>query len=339
MKSQRAEWMSGKYGIMVHYLPGFLWREDGRKATPWEAVNSFDLARFMEAFERSGAEWLIFTFGQNTGFYCSPNEVIDRYAGKGHCSERDLMYEIAVELHRRGKRLIAYLPCEVNANTTLHEGFGWTTEEGTSQDLFQTRYLEAVACWARRFGRMLDGWWYDGCYPWPILANSHIRWPEWYAASRAGNPDALVTFNDGCFCVDTCRPIRPDFDYYAGECDMLFEGRPCIHHDLPRAGFRPEGKFLPDSEVLQHALLPIDALWGHGADPKAIWGENAKNFPFPPIDPARMDVMESPIYRDGELARLKDEFLGVGGAVTFNLGIFAEGGLGEATLAQLERLG
>ncbi len=99
---KQLSWLSGKRGLMVHYLPEFPGNEQ---------VDSFDLAGFLDDFDRSASDYLIFTLGQNRGFYCAPNEVIDRYAGPGRCSRRDLFGEIAAALAKRGKRMIAYLPC------------------------------------------------------------------------------------------------------------------------------------------------------------------------------------------------------------------------------------
>ena len=83
---KQLSWLSGKRGLMVHYLPEFPGNEQ---------VDSFDLAGFLDDFDRSASDYLIFTLGQNRGFYCAPNEVIDRYAGPGRCSRRDLFGEIA----------------------------------------------------------------------------------------------------------------------------------------------------------------------------------------------------------------------------------------------------
>ena len=60
-ENPRVQWMKGKYGIMVHWLyPYFGGDVD-------EIVGGFNIDTFMSDFESSGAEWLIFTAGQNTG--------------------------------------------------------------------------------------------------------------------------------------------------------------------------------------------------------------------------------------------------------------------------------
>src|SRR5690606_27506747 len=90
IQSPRSEWMKGKYGLMVHWItPNFDPTKNNKNPlTPLpekgsykndlnDAVNGFDVKRFMKDFDKTGAEWLIFTIGQNSGTYASPNSVID----------------------------------------------------------------------------------------------------------------------------------------------------------------------------------------------------------------------------------------------------------------------
>ena len=85
-ENPRVQWMKGKYGIMVHWLyPYFGGDVD-------EIVGGFNIDTFMSDFESSGAEWLIFTAGQNTGAYCSPNKALEMYCGESHTpKKRDLL--------------------------------------------------------------------------------------------------------------------------------------------------------------------------------------------------------------------------------------------------------
>ena len=335
--TNRAEWMSGKRGLMVHYLPPLLEMRDGRRFDTVDEITShFDLERFLADFDATGSEYLIFTFGQNTGLYNAPNPVIDHYAGPGHCSTRDLFGEIADALTARGKRLIGYLPCELNANRTLHAGFGWCTEPDGGQEVFQKRWLEVIRFWAERYAGKLSGWWFDGCYPWEVFHSDRLHWRAWYTAARAGNPDAAVTFNNGAYCADRIEPVNAGIDYHPGETTMLLDGLPRI------AGtsrvYAPTGKYFPGSEILQHALLPVDAFWAHGS---AIdWlNETLDHHPFVEPETLKQGEMEMPLYSVAELRRVSDAFRRAGGAVTFNVGIYLDGALGEASVAQLAQLG
>ncbi len=107
----RAAWMAqGTFGIMTHYLitpKGSTPQE--RTADLNRIVDQFDLVRYMKQFDETGADWLIFTLGQGTGYLSSRNDFIDRLEG-GFTPHRDLIGEIGKQLKRRGKRLIVYLP-------------------------------------------------------------------------------------------------------------------------------------------------------------------------------------------------------------------------------------
>jgi hypothetical protein len=348
-QSDRTHWMAGRYGLMVHWIYPHLMGENTPPAASLDdAVNQFNLERFLQDFAATGADWLIFTLGQNSGYYASPNSVIEQLAGKDRCSKRDLALEIANGVHDLGKRFIAYLPCEVAGNRALHEGFAWNTQEGTDQAAFQTRYLSAVREWAERLGPLMDGWWYDGCYQWPLFHNDYMDWPAWFEASRAGNPDRVVAFNDGSLCNGLTQPLTPQQDYLSGETEVLVNGRirlgrPATPQLLaygdqaqtvpePIPTFLPDSRFVPGTNCQWHCLLPVDCFWGHG-NGTVDWLPSDLYHVGDPESTATQ--MEPPLYADDELAGFLTNCLTVGGAVTMNVGIYQEGHLGLETVRQL----
>jgi len=330
-------WMSGHYGVMTHWLfPGVMPEKGEPARTLDEAVDRFDVPRLLEDFAATGAEWYLLTLGQNTGYYLSPNAVIDELAGKGHCSQRDLALEIAHGVHRLGKRFIAYLPCEVAANHGLHQGFAWNTHHHTDQAEFQLRYTRAIQEWSARFGVRLDAWWFDGCYTWDVFHNRHMNWPLWLDAARAGNPERPVAFNDGNFCVGKETPVFIDQDYLSGETEMIVDGRIRLGREVPVAfASFPQSRFVPDTRCQWHSLLPIDCFWMHGARRPGWLPENP--YREVPAD-VKSASMEPPLYADQELGFYLENCLNTGGAVTLNVGIYEEGHLGEETVCQLARL-
>jgi hypothetical protein len=344
--------MAGHYGIMTHWLyPGILPEKSQPAKTFEDAVNQFQLERFLKDLTATGADWLIFTIGQNSGFYASPNSVIDQFAGPGHCSKRDLVLEVATEVHRLGKRFIAYLPCEVAGNQAMVEGFAWNAREGTDQAEFQRRYLEAIREWSERFGALMDGWWFDGCYEWPIFHSKFMDWPAWFAATRLGNPYRAVAFNDGSLCNGLTQPLTADQDYISGETEVLVNGRirlgrpetpqllayGALARTLPEPipTFLPETRFVPGTQCQWHCLLPIDCFWGHGSRFADWLPEELYHFLDPGLTAA---PMEPPMYSDDELAGFLGHCLKAGGAVTMNVGVYQEGYLGQETVRQLERI-
>jgi hypothetical protein len=212
----------------------------------------------------------------------------------------------------------------------------WNTQDGTEQFEFQDRYTSAVRVWAERMGDLLDGWWFDGCYTWPKFHNRHMVWEMWYQAARAGNSQAAVTFNDGSFCVGNTHPVRPEHDYLSGETEMLVEGRVRLGRESGTApGHLPTGRYAQDSTCQWHCLLPVDCFWMHGAEaPGWVPGHPYQSIPRG----VKSAPMESPIYSDGELGGFLHACLRVGGAVTFNVGIYQEGHLGRESVRQLARI-
>ena len=335
--------MEGKYGLMVHWLsPNF----DGTGEFPMavkgdyltelnEAVDVFDIDSFLREFERSGAEWLIFTIGQNTGTYASPNSVIDSLAGPGHTPNRDLVMEIANGLNNMGKRFIVYLPCEIRLNTSLIEPLGWNTEMETDQLTFQKNYFKILREWSLRYGDLVDGWWFDGAYGTEFLYHKYMLWDEWYASARAGNEEAVITFNNGSYLSGIMDPIRPEHDYTSGEALVLIDSKIKAGTKKDEPLFMPEQKYHPGTETLYHALLPIDGYWILNGEGLPDWA----NAPFKHEQPSDLNEFPAtPIYNNDELIKFVKDFTQYGGAVTMNIAISQEGYFSDSTMQQLEVL-
>lgn len=329
-----AEWMVGKRGLMIHYLPPLMEGRDGSRCTDVdEAAESFRMERFLNDFDRTGSDYLLFTLGQNTGMYNAPNPVIEKYAGPGHCPRRDLAGELALAMKERGKRFLAYLPTEMHCNGLMQKPFGWIKIEGVQaagkerQELFQERWCEAIRYWSMRYGTLLDGWWLDGCH-WLKIDHKH-----WRAALRAGNPESAIAFSYAEFIFEQTVPRLTDDDYFSGEVYMLRDGLPRLGG---KEGFRPAGSRVPGTVgTLWHALVPLDVHWYRGDSPD--WCKlDGRRY----IDPATLKTgeMDPPMYSDDELVTLHEAFPGQGGALTLNAGIFLDGSLGSETVAQLERV-
>lgn len=321
----RASWMArGGYGLMTHYLitpKGDTPQQ--RTADLNRTVDRFDLAAYMRQFDESGADWLIFTLGQGTGYLSSHNDDIDRLE-PGLTPRRDLIGEIGEQLHRRGKRLIVYFP---GAHTAADPNVKRLLGLGTPG--YADRHNAFIRQYSLTLGRRCDGWWFDSCGP-----QTESAWRDEMAACRAGNPDAVVAFSGAEFCATggRIRPVCPVEDYHAGEIHLLEDGK--IRTDfiwppgdgvvvdaqrkLRKQGQKP-GFYLPDAPFLDnvqwHALLPIDLT-------------------FNPAVPNQYCH-----YTDKELFTFVDRVKSVGGALTINVPVEVDRGhIPEDTLAQLVRL-
>jgi hypothetical protein len=314
--SDRAAWMRGKWGMMVHWLAPGAWPVFGH----WigdlnRGVNQFSLDRFLEQFVESGASWIIFTIGQNTTYYASPNNYFDTVVGPGHCSERDLVGELFARVKSLRRRSIAYLPGEIRAPVALHEGFSWNPDD---QSNFELKYTRFIREYATRFGSNCDGWWIDGCYDWPAFPLRQRHWGLWSDALRSGNPDAALAFNDGSFTQSLFDPLTEEQDYIAGECNRLRDGKIVLGAADSASLYLPTSQNIGSPPRQFHLLTPIDCggSWTHPHE-----GE------FLP-----------PFYSDKELFPVVEKCLQVNGAVTLNVGISQEGFMSRQTIDQLRRM-
>lgn len=300
----KAQWMSGKYGIMVHFLSHIGAKEGGKKFSPNEMADNFDVVKFAEEVEEMGASWVIFPIGQNTGFYWSENPFLEERV-PGCCSKRDLIMEIADELILRDIRFIAYLPTEMDAQgTVMREAFAW--DETADKQEFMRRYIPVVRYYAEKFNKKISGWWFDGCYnasekdflrtrDW---SNDRFDKKLWLESAKAGNPDAVIAMCNGANHMNCV--FWEDEEYLPGETNDLTH--------LP---------WDYDSEEKQwHALTWLDCFWMN------LEGQR----------------MPDPKYSDEELFTYVKTCLNKGGAVTLNIGIYEDGSLAEKTQEQVLRM-
>lgn len=278
----RAAWLrAARWGVFTHYLAAPA--SDGVAAITAEAwherVEAFDVAGLVDQLQRTGTRYYVLTIGQNTGYYCSPNETYDALVQRtpSRLSKRDLVADVAEALEAVGIRTLVYLPGHAPADDRLAvEGLVCTPDwdaslwqlrpgrylrrEETDERLstFQRHWEAIVREWSLRWGRHVHGWWIDGCY----YADRMYRHPDppnfasFADALRAGNPDAIVAFNPG-LQVPVVSHTQYE-DYTAGEVmDPLPAGTPLRWHRV-----RIIDGFIEQAQY--HILTHLGMLWGRG---------------------------------------------------------------------------
>ena len=323
----KAVWMAqGSFGIMTHYLispQGATFEEQSADLNRF--VNDFDLDAYIAQFEATGADWLIFTLMQGTGFLSSHCDYIDQLQ-PGISPERDLIPEIGRRLHEKGKRLIVYMPHGQTGADPVVKGLLGLGTEG-----FAERHNAFVRSYSLHCGPLVDGWWFDSCGP-----QDNATWEREMEACRAGNPAAVIAFSGAEFCAGggQLAPRCPIEDYHAGEIHLLEDSK--IRTDFvypPGEGnilvdeacrLRKRGQepkfYMPDAQFIDnvqwHGLLPIDLT-------------------FNPAVPNQYCH-----YTDKELFKFVDDVKAVGGALTINVPIENNNGhIPNDTHSQLVRLG
>jgi len=284
--AERTRWFQqARFGVMTHYLGAPPSTAGGAEvsAEAWnKQVDAFDVAGLVDQVASTKAGYLLFTLGQNSGHYCSPNATYDRLVGitPSKCSRRDLIAELAKALKPRGIRLLVYLPSGAPAaDHVARKKLGWRWGQQGGWQLpdepvggrlaeFQRNWEAIVREWSLRWGQDVAGWWLDGCY----FADQMYRFDDepnfasLAAALKAGNPDSLVAFNPGVRVPVT--GLSKYEDYTAGEVNLNqlakavaacpgatleCEGKPLQFHILTYLGMawcRGERPQLPDAEII-----------------------------------------------------------------------------------------
>ncbi len=255
---ERAAWLKqAKFGVMTHYLPDWLSKTENLNinVAKWnQLVNAFDVNRLADEVKSVSAGYMIFTIGQNSGFYDSPNAVYDKLVGikPTKCSKRDLIADLGTALHSRGLKLIVYLPSGApNGDAIAKKALEWQNGPYPNKE-FQNKWEQIIREWSVRWGGKIDGWWFDGCY-WPNIMYRTENAPNFKTfaeAARAGNPNSIVAFNMGVFYRLTSS--TPYEDYIAGEINK---------DDLVTINHSYNGK-IDGAQI--HGLSNLGEKWGMG---------------------------------------------------------------------------
>jgi hypothetical protein len=219
----RSTWMKeARWGVMTHYLADRRARVDKEEMSVEEwnnLIDHFNVEGLAKQIESVKAGYYLITIGQNSGYYLAPNAAYDRYVEiqPSKCSRRDLVTDLSEALHKRGIRLMVYLPSGApNSDRTAREALQWQNGPYPNKE-FQLKWEQVIREWSTRWGKKVDGWWFDGCY-WPnamYRSDEPPNFASFAAAARAGNPDSVIAFNPGV--VPRIISVTPYEDYTAGE--------------------------------------------------------------------------------------------------------------------------
>lgn len=220
-----SDWLrDAKWGIMVHYLKSIMATEGSSKE--WNAaVNSFNVEKFAEQVNNSGAGFVMFTLGQNSGYYCSPNSVYSSAVGVEPgvlCSTRDLPMDLIQALDTYEIPLILYLPSNPpHSNELVVEKLQYTFKKDSATNQFNQAILEnMIEEWSLRYKNGVKGWWFDGLYDWNNIRSTRMDMSLKHnisthsLAAKAGNKNSIISYNSG---FGKIKANTPYCDYSSGE--------------------------------------------------------------------------------------------------------------------------
>lgn len=204
-----------KYGIIVHYLHGI---QNGKYSptnptgvtTSWDqCVKDFDVEAFAKNVKRCGAGYVMFTLCQVSPYICAPSSTFDEITEgkcKGGCTERDLPLELGKALEKYGIDLYLYFTGDgPRGDAVSSKAFGTLAEtDGNVTEPFVRKWAAVMEELAVRYGKLVKGWWIDGCFDYIGYNDDLLK--IYKDAALAGNPEALVTFNNGVVRLDMTDP-------------------------------------------------------------------------------------------------------------------------------------
>lgn len=208
-RKSATDWFcKSKYGLFFHYLFSI------------EEMKSFDPEKFASQVAQTGAGYVVLTLGQNSGFYCGPNDTYEQltHNSKGSkCFLGDVPLQAANALKPYGIKLMLYLPSHPpSADNNASKALGldqsicpdWNINDETVKN-----WSLVIKAWSEHYGKNISGWWFDGFYPFISMNSNHAK--LYKEAVLSGNEDSIIALNQGL--EPTIYPANEYCDYTAGE--------------------------------------------------------------------------------------------------------------------------
>lgn len=242
---------SKKWGVFHHYLyniqndPRFSNNQNAGQ-TDWQScTQALDVKRLAKNLHEIGAGYYFITVMQGRKYMIAENAAYRSIVGDGVADEalsrRDLIEELYQELSRYDIDLYLYFTGDgPYKDEDIGSLFGFIEPRQNITMDFVQKWASVLKDYALRYGSKVKGWWLDGMYS-EIFGYSQELLAPYYHAIKAGNPEALVAFNDG---------VKPYlYRHFARE--EFTSGEQVDFSVLPQARFQDGAQ--------SHILLPIGA--------------------------------------------------------------------------------
>jgi hypothetical protein len=273
------------YGVMFHWT-GQSKPRNGPPKIYADAVRDFPVKDFVETVQETGAGHVLLTLNHAIAHCPAPIASWEKYH-PGLTTSRDLLGELADALAKVRIRFLLYINSPRFGK--LSDGPG-----EFSPDITDTRYVdmhcEVLDEIGRRYGRKLDGYWFDSWYQ-SFEQFPRVRQDRIFEACKTGNPERISAFN--FWILPVCTPWQ---EYWAGEVGE--PGPPATSRHIERGA---------GAGLQFQSLLYLDAPWVHSR-------------PDTEMEPAR--------FSSDALTRYVQSSMKNQGVVTVNLGIYQDGTIG-----------
>ena len=233
-KASRAsmKWLTkAGYGVMFHWTSQSV-NPDGSNKPYEQAVNDFDVKKFADMVEETGAGYVILTIGHAESYCPAPIKNWEKFH-PGKTTKRDLIAEISDQLKTKNIRLICYMATHVVAK--------YKKVNSTEFMKINTEILQEMG---ERYKDKIAGYWFDGWYQ-CFEEYPDVSFESFFKATKTGNKDRIIALNSWIY-----PPVTPWQEYWAGEVASPVA--------LPGNGFMTNG---PVPDLRYQALLIMEPYW------------------------------------------------------------------------------
>ena len=209
------------------------------------SVNEFDVEKFANMVEETGAGYVLFTIGHAESYCPAPIKSWEKIH-PGQTTQRDLIEEIANALNKRGVRLLCYLHGPLTFKFSRNP-----TEE--NHQVFVDNFTDILTEMGNRYKDKIAGYWFDSWYH--IFENyPAVPFEEFYKATKVGNNYRIICLNPWIY-----PDVTPWQDYWSGEVQDPI--------GIPENGYMKNG---PAPNLPYQALLTMEKhLWVQTTTPIA----------------------------------------------------------------------
>lgn len=228
----KTDWLNqAGYGVMFHWTSQSV-NQDGSNKPYEQAVNDFDVGKFANMVEDTGAGYVIFTIGHAEPYCPAPLKSWEKYHPE-HTTKRDLIAEMANALNAKNIKLICYFPTHI---------IGKYRKVGEKE--FTKINNEVMTEFGKRYGKKVAGYWFDGWYQ-CFEEYPDFSFKNFFKACKAGNQDRIIALNSWIY------PAMTEWqEYWAGEAASPVAP--------PEAGTLKRG---PGKGLQYQALIIMEPYW------------------------------------------------------------------------------
>jgi hypothetical protein len=286
------------YGVWFHFLDLTTPRRGPRKPYA-QAVEDLDVEALASLVEETGAGYMIINVNHGDPTCPAPIRSWEELH-PGWTTRRDLIADLSEALHRRGIRMLLYMNCPGLGDLIQVPGRGIDIAK-YSEEKYAEILVKVFTEFGLRYRDRVAGYWLDSWFQ-TDECYPNLPFEALDRAIKAGYADRLVAYNYWAF------PIQTDWqDYWCGELT-----------DLPLKRFGSRYIRSGAGKGLQaHAAIRLDDPWFHIT---------------PNTD------MEPPRYTAAQLVEYIKTCIADQAVVSFGVGIFQDGTIGEASRQVLRQV-